>query len=87
MIVPRIIIHILSFAEVMFKAMNKMVAHQVDKKTQKLEEEEEHKEMVAYLKGHGHDRAHSQILLGTYLFNASSWPGSHEQVEELLRLG
>lgn len=49
----------------MFKHLTKMVEKHVEKKAAKLEEEEEHKAMVAYLKGHGHDRVHSQILLGT----------------------
>jgi hypothetical protein len=49
----------------MFKMLNKMAEKHIEKKTAKLEEEEEHKALVAYLQSHGHDRVHSQILLGT----------------------
>lgn len=52
----------------MFKHLGKMVEKQVEKKAAKLEEEEEHKAMVAYLRGHGHDRFHSQVLIGTWIF-------------------
>ena len=43
--------------------LNKMAEKHIEKKTAKLEEEEEHKALVAYLQSHGHDRVHSQILL------------------------
>lgn len=57
----------LSFT-VMFRGLNKLIQNaekNIDNKTQQLHEEEEHKALQAYLLGHGHDRAHSQILLGT----------------------
>lgn len=61
---------IISFlVEVMFKALAKM-AQNVDKKVEQqaehIREQEEHKALQAYLLGHGHDRVHSQILLGTF---------------------
>lgn len=71
----------------MFKAIGRMVEKNIEKKEKKLEEQAEHLELVAYLKGHGHDRVHSQILLGMPSCYCSSWTSSDEQVQELFRRG
>lgn len=54
----------------MFKALGKMAQNmdkKIEEKTHQLQVEQERKELEAYLLGHGHDRVHSQILLGTSL--------------------
>ena len=53
----------------MFKRLNHMmekVDKQIEKQAHQLEEQQEHEALKAYLLGHGHDRVHSQILLGKY---------------------
>lgn len=49
----------------MFKHFAHNLNRKIEKETEKLRHEEEMKELRAYLLGHGHDRVHPHILLGS----------------------